>query len=1123
MSKLLNKVSISVVSIATVLSLSGAAAVLPTSVHGALTSTQVSAIISLLQSFGADATTIANVQASLTGGTPVTPATPVSSSVPASLLSSGDLTVGSTGAVVKDLQMFLNAAGYTVATSGAGSVGMESTYFGNATKAALAKFQVAMGISPATGYFGSITRAKLASMGSTPVTPGTPVVIPSGSDMAVSLAAMTTGALIQSQALGNLAMFTFTNKTSSEAVVKTLSFNRTGVSNDTSLANVYLYEGGKRLSDAASVSQGVINFNTPAGIFTVPAMSAKTITVRADIAASTNGQIVGVTLASVVASVAVSGTPVVGPTQSIAAATLAGANFGSSTTPSAASIDPQDGYVMWQNTLSVTTRALNLSSIAFRQIGSVNASDLRNFKLFVDGVQVGTTVSALDSMNYVTFDMTGNPVKLATGNRVIKLVGDIVGGSNRNFTFSLRQVGDVMLVDSELGQPVLSQANSTSFSARETGQQSISQGTISITKKASSLSGNVTKDSTNVVLGSFEVKAAGESMKVENLRVGIVSGTALVGNLRNGALFVDGAQVGSTVNLATTTGATQYTEISLGSSLIVTPGTPRTLEIRADVYDNDGTNSIAAGTTLTARILAGVSNVQRMTSLNYTINTLVDANQLTVTEGSLTASKNATYSDAQTTVVPRTAFKLGSWNLVAGDSEGITLNTIYVNIRQNGTTDALVADMNDIFVKYGSKTSSVKSSVSATSSWSINEALAANANIPVEVFVNLNSGILSASTTVATLYVEGTTAASAQSKNSAYVTGQTLTVAAGSIASSFINDSSVAERILVGATSGNKVASFKFVATNDSYTITDIALKVGDANAAGTISKLTLKASGMTDTDVLFNGLIASSTGLSISVPANDVSGKVVDIYVTTNSVGAGAATSSYTSLGLTLEGFKHINSAGVQAEDATDRVANAMYVAKSVPTISATKVTGTLEAGTSKSIASFTVTADPKGTIEWSKVVISVGKTAALTMGATSTMKLYDSNNTEIVGTFATTTGSLLGGLDSLGGLTSGKLVFAPTTPESISTSKTYVLKTTIGGIASGYNYISTSIENLTATHSAGAAEATASVAAGDSSVSFVWSDLSSQSHTTSTADWFNDYKVKSLPVDTGSLSVNI
>lgn len=74
-----------------------------------------------------------------------------------------DLTVGSTGDDVKQLQMFLNSNGYTVAASGPGSAGMESTYFGMLTKAALAKYQAAKGIAPAVGYFGPITRAKVNS------------------------------------------------------------------------------------------------------------------------------------------------------------------------------------------------------------------------------------------------------------------------------------------------------------------------------------------------------------------------------------------------------------------------------------------------------------------------------------------------------------------------------------------------------------------------------------------------------------------------------------------------------------------------------------------------------------------------------------------------------------------------------------------------------------------------------------------------------------------------------------------------------------------------------------------------------------------------------------------------
>lgn len=74
-----------------------------------------------------------------------------------------DLRVGSTGEDVKALQVWLNAKGYIIAVSGPGSSGYETTIFGTATKAALIKYQKAMGITPAAGYFGAKTRASITS------------------------------------------------------------------------------------------------------------------------------------------------------------------------------------------------------------------------------------------------------------------------------------------------------------------------------------------------------------------------------------------------------------------------------------------------------------------------------------------------------------------------------------------------------------------------------------------------------------------------------------------------------------------------------------------------------------------------------------------------------------------------------------------------------------------------------------------------------------------------------------------------------------------------------------------------------------------------------------------------
>ena len=69
-----------------------------------------------------------------------------------------DLELNSVDEEVRTLQKFLNTKGYTVSTSGPGSIGNETNTFGPATKSALIKFQIANNITPSVGYFGSVTR-----------------------------------------------------------------------------------------------------------------------------------------------------------------------------------------------------------------------------------------------------------------------------------------------------------------------------------------------------------------------------------------------------------------------------------------------------------------------------------------------------------------------------------------------------------------------------------------------------------------------------------------------------------------------------------------------------------------------------------------------------------------------------------------------------------------------------------------------------------------------------------------------------------------------------------------------------------------------------------------------------
>ncbi|MCR4334090.1 MAG: peptidoglycan-binding protein [Patescibacteria group bacterium] len=122
-----------------------------------LSDSQVQSILDVLASFDVDAATMASVREALLG-------TGTGASASSMTAFTRDLEVGvADGSDVKELQMFLNTHGYTVASSGPGSSGNETTKYGALTKAAVIKYQKAKGITPAVGYFGPKTRAAVSA------------------------------------------------------------------------------------------------------------------------------------------------------------------------------------------------------------------------------------------------------------------------------------------------------------------------------------------------------------------------------------------------------------------------------------------------------------------------------------------------------------------------------------------------------------------------------------------------------------------------------------------------------------------------------------------------------------------------------------------------------------------------------------------------------------------------------------------------------------------------------------------------------------------------------------------------------------------------------------------------
>lgn len=987
------------------------------------------------------------------------------------------------------------------------------------------------------------------------------------------------GSVITGQSNAELAHFALTNGTSSEVKVTGIKLARTGVSTDTTLSNVYLFEGATRLTDAATVSSGYVNFVNTSGVITLAAGASKTVKVLSNIATGTFGQTVGVKVDSITTATTVTteGTPSSNLMTVASASDLATVDFNTTTTPSSTgSTDPINDYAVWQNIVTVGQRAVNLNRLTLREIGSINYADINNFRLYVDGVMVGSAVANLDSNGYVTFDLSASPKKMETSSRTIKVLGDIIGGSSRTFSFSLRNTADMSISDTSYGVGILPTAASSTFSARTTGTITVNSGTLTITKKTDSATGTVVDGGSDVSLGSWEFKAAGEQVKVETLRITIASSDTNAGasKFRNGRLLIDGVQVGSTADIYEASNATAtYTEYTV--NFTVTPGTPRTLEAKADLVDNQGTDSVSDTDTLTVRLIAGsdLNNAQGLVSgtvldaasssstASSTNSDNVAGNTLTVGVGSLVLAKYSAYA-SQSVVVPKTAYKIGHFTLTGSTTEATNLTQFSADF--TGADAFTYVDLSSVYIKYGTNTTDSKSSLSAATSqtWAISKELASGASMDVEVYANIASSAFDTTNTADTmavaLTVSGTTVKSATTATGGATTGQTITATSGSIGSAVSGSTPLAQ--VVSANQTVTSAKYEWSAVSDNYTLSEVGVTVGSAAAGSAISSVILKnASG---TALATRSLDTPSsaplgvtfTGLSVPVTAGGTTTLTVDLVL--NNVGSGAG-SDQQNVATTLYTYKHTNSSGTTTTVyPSSQAGNTLYVYKSLPTLTVGTVSNTTIANNADMpVYTFTVKADSKGDIAIKQFKLNVawtdggtGDTLELdsfkvyegSSDITSTAAIVDQSGTDLTAV-GSVSSVLLGEADT-------QVVVAFTTEKNVAAGSetTFTVRATPRGfrvngatdtasdsvsfsLPTDSSHNGTSIYLNAGTTVTEVAKLYTSAASGNASAvnaNLIWTDKSASSHAagtvgaSSTGDWANGYLLKNLPLASVSLS---
>lgn len=1079
----------------------------------ALTSSQVSAIVSLLQSFGADANTIANVQASLTGGTPSGGSS--GGSMSGSCSFTMDLHMGSSGSQVTCLQQALIAAGHSIP---AGATG----YFGGQTKTAVIAWQKAVGISPAAGYFGAISRSHWTMSGGS--SSGGTVSAGTGTGLKVMLSATSPNGtvLVQGQAIGDLGDYTFSNPTASPVNVTGLTFNRVGVSNDSTLTNIYLYKGGTRLTDSVGISASQFKFSDPTALFTVPAGGVMTVSVRSDIAGSTSGQQIGVSLVAVAGGTLDSSVsfPINSGYQTISAATLAGVNYtNAAATPSAAvTVSAQNDYPIWQDSVGISTNPVKLTSLKFTNLGSVNASDVTNLRLYVDGTQVGSAIPQMNADRTITFDMSASPLALSTSSHIIKVLASLLSsGAGRTVQLSVQRASDGMFVDSQLGQPVTPTSAGATFAAINTGiitLQSASAG-VSVSLDPASPNQSVAVGATNVEWAAFDMLASGENIKVSDLYVyasSTTSGGALagVGGLNNGKIVVNGVQVGSTKDIGSL--AAGKTDFSLGSSLILPAGQSTVVDVYGDAQDTAGTN-LPTGSTVIVSLAAGSSNAQGVSSLT-SVNVpaaITSSNTITVTSSSLTANLYSGYGN-QTVIAGANNAKIGAFTLSTGSTEGVSVNTIAITM-----SAANAASITNLTLKddaTGNILGSVITSPSTTNSFPVTYDVPVSSTKTVDIYANILSGS-NAGPIIASVGT-GTTGTGDSTNQTASVGTaqalQTITLGSGSLTVTQGAGDPVSNLVLAGASQVH-VGQFNFAAQNSPYTVQNVAVLI-PSSAATSVTNVTLQYTDVNNATQTVTQALAlpSSTqgfatatfsGLTMYVPTN--SSANLDVYVGTPTIASGATSGA--AINVTLDDgngsnlFRAIDSSGSALTKYNGNNTNVasngtFYIHKSIPTF-AMIPTGLTVPASGSPLYKFSITADPAGSIQWTHLVFNIATTSATVTNVYLTDDSSGNNLLDNTVSSASTTKTTIT-VDLTQNSTQTKYAQV-----AAGATKTYDLYGTVTGFTTG----STVTLSL-----ASDASHTGETAAASVSGNTAWSGMSAVGHTISTTDWTNGYLLKNF-----------
>jgi hypothetical protein len=886
-----------------------------------------------------------------------------------------------------------------------------------------------------------------------------PVTTASGVTVSLSSATPAAASLVASQALAPLVSVNLTAANDGAVTLKSIKFKKMGLASDSSVDSFYLYDGNTRLTDNSSMSNGYVNFSG-ASLITIPAGQTKTLTVKADMNSDVTTGNIGLSLAAasdvVSTGAIVNGSfPINGNIMSLFEAPddMATVTLTPAAEASASVKAGTTNAVVWAANANIGKKAVDFKYLALQQIGSIYKDDLENFAIYVDGIKAGN--GTLNESNELIFDLTSSAYRINTGNHVIEVKADIVKGSNRNFSFQMQTKANIVFTDTNYNVNVAPDQHVNGVT------HTISSGSTTVAADSTFNATEIVRTASNATLARFTMKAWGEDVKVNQLKVSIdlngYSSATTTEGMNDVAIYVDGNQVGSSQSFtiekrATSTPASDPAarNLTFGSNNLFTieAGEQVTIEVKGSLSLDQDTDITSVITNLVGQGIT--ANAQGVTSYQSIVTHTSDitGKTLSIVSGSVTVAKNGALQNMNVSKNSQKV-KIGSYILSAGSAEGVVISNIKVGA---STTESITATssviMDNISNLYISEnTDPVQPQ--ATNDFNVNLNLAANATKIIDVYADLNE-LDEGDKLQTTLSVTYRTATTNNSGTTTKVDGQVMTVMVGELGEPTLVSTPNSFFVLGG--SETTAASYKFVADNADAYINELRFDnitdgINQIIVNGVAAAVIPGTSANTGT--------AKVSGLNIKIPAG-TQGANVEIKAVYNNVTSagqgGVATGA--NQNFVLDGYKYTVN-GTQSDDNSANIASKpMKLVASYPAVvNALNYTDTtLKIDPKAEVMRFKVTATGNSLINLKQIAFK--PTYNLAAGTSDkVVSIYDEND---LGTALGTTTIGTSGVTKV-------LPFDEAVTINEGTAKTFVVyaDTTAGLTPSVANYFGLSLVN--------------------------------------------------------------